>query len=85
MIDRAIQVHGSLGYTTDLPLEEMYRDGPGRPLVDGPDEVHKVPSPARMLKRLQGRSTVPTEHVPTRRAEARERFAALLERATANL
>ena len=25
VIDRAIQVHGSLGYTTDLPLESMYR------------------------------------------------------------
>ena len=29
VIDRAIQVHGSLGYTTDLPLESMYRARPG--------------------------------------------------------
>src|SRR6266852_5237616 len=25
VIDRAIQVHGSLGYSSDMPLEEMYR------------------------------------------------------------
>ena len=30
VIDRAIQVHGSLGYTTDLPLESMYRARAGR-------------------------------------------------------
>ena len=31
VIDRAIQVHGSLGFSTDLPLESMYRARPGRP------------------------------------------------------
>jgi len=25
VIDRAIQVHGALGFSTDLPLESMYR------------------------------------------------------------
>src|SRR6202011_237485 len=25
VIDRALQAHGSLGYSTDLPLEAMYR------------------------------------------------------------
>jgi acyl-CoA dehydrogenase len=25
VIDRALQVHGSLGYSSDLPLEAMYR------------------------------------------------------------
>ena len=25
VIDRAIQVHGSLGFSTDMPLEHMYR------------------------------------------------------------
>ena len=31
VIDRAIQVHGSLGFSTDLPLEHMYRARPGGP------------------------------------------------------
>ena len=25
VIDRAIQVHGSLGFSADMPLEQMYR------------------------------------------------------------
>ncbi|GIH03005.1 acyl-CoA dehydrogenase [Rhizocola hellebori] len=83
VIDRAIQVHGSLGYTTDLPLEYMYRDARAARILDGPDEVHKVTVARRILKGYQPRE-VPSEHVPTRRAAALERFAWLLDAATAN-
>ena len=41
IVDRALQVHGSLGYSTDLPLEFMYRAARGARLYDGPDEVHR--------------------------------------------
>jgi len=40
IIDRAIQVHGALGYSTDTPLEEMLRHARMARLVDGADEVH---------------------------------------------
>ena len=50
VIDRAIQVHGALGYTTDLPLEEMYRAARASRLVDGADEVHKVTIARQVLK-----------------------------------
>ena len=63
VIDRAIQVHGSLGYTTDLPLESMYRHARAARIYDGPDEVHKVTIARQMLKRY-GPHEVPTEHVP---------------------
>ena len=53
-IDRAIQVHGALGYTTDLPLEEMYRMARASRLVDGADEVHKVTIARKMLKGIPG-------------------------------
>ncbi len=46
VIDRAIQIHGSLGYSSDLPLEAMYRHAPAARIYDGPDEVHPG-SPAR--------------------------------------
>ena len=86
VVDRALQVHGSLGYSTDLPLEQMYR----------------FARAARLLRRRPTRSTarawrgeilrgyeapadgVPSEHVPTRREAARERFADLLEAVTSN-
>jgi acyl-CoA dehydrogenase len=85
VIDRALQAHGSLGYSTDLPLEQMYRTARGARIYDGPDEVHRE-SVARQV--LVGHSPpdhgVPNEHLPTRRAEARKRFAWLIEAQTAN-
>ena len=85
VIDRAVQVHGALGYSTDLPLEAMYRYARAWRLYDGPDEVHRQ-SVARQI--LRGYSPppdeVPSEHVPTRRAAAREKFAEILEAVTAN-
>jgi acyl-CoA dehydrogenase len=80
VIGRAIQVHGSLGYTTDLPLESMYRHARAARIYDGPDEVHKVTVARRILRDYQGRE-VPTEHVPIRRAAAKEKFAWLLDSA----
>jgi acyl-CoA dehydrogenase len=85
VVDRALQAHGSLGYSTDLPLEQMYRFARAARIYDGPDEVHRD-SVARLV--LQGYTApdngVPTEHLPTRKEKARERFADLLETMTAN-
>ena len=70
MIDRAIQVHGSLGYTTDLPLESMYRAARAARIYDGPDEVHKVTVARQMLKQYKP-AEVPDRaraHPPARRA-----------------
>jgi acyl-CoA dehydrogenase len=85
VIDRALQAHGSLGYSTDLPLEAMYRCARAARIYDGPDEVHRQ-SVARQILRgyAPPAGEVPTEHVPTRRAEARAKFAGLLDAVTAN-
>ncbi len=83
VIDRAIQVHGALGFSTDLPLESMYRHARAARIYDGPDEVHKVTVARQTLKGYKP-TDVPSEHVPTRRAEARERFAHLLDMETAD-
>jgi acyl-CoA dehydrogenase len=42
VIDRAIQVHGALGVTSDTPLDRMYREARYARLYDGPDEVHRM-------------------------------------------
>ena len=81
VIDRAIQAHGSLGFSTDLPLEHMYRAARAARIYDGPDEVHKVTVARQVLKRYTP-ADVPTEHVPTRREAAESRFAELLNSAT---
>ena len=86
VIDRAIQLHGSLGYSSDLPLEEMYRHARAARLYDGPDEVHRQSVARYILKDYQKpEGWLPREHVPTRREAAREKFGQLLENATANL
>ncbi len=78
-IDRSIQVHGALGYSADMPLEEMYRNARASRLVDGADEVHKVSIARRTLKQYAAVDGFPTEHIPTRRAAALERFAEHLD------
>lgn len=40
IIDRAIQVHGALGYSTDTPLANMMKNARAARLADGADEVH---------------------------------------------
>ena len=79
VVDRALQVHGSLGYSSDMPLESMYRVARMAPLVEGANEVHKVTIAKEELKRYHGVDGWPTEHIPTRLDEARARFAHLLE------
>jgi alkylation response protein AidB-like acyl-CoA dehydrogenase len=49
-IDRAIQVHGAKGVTSDTPLERMYRNARFARIYDGPDEVHQMTVARRLLK-----------------------------------
>jgi acyl-CoA dehydrogenase len=85
VVDRALQIHGSLGYSTDLPLEAMYRYARAARVYDGPDEVHRQ-SVARQVLRgyAPPPGEVPTELVPARREAARRKFADVLEAVTAN-
>jgi len=42
IIDRAIQVHGALGYSTDTPLAGMLKQARWSRFADGADEVHQM-------------------------------------------
>jgi acyl-CoA dehydrogenase len=85
VVDRALQIHGSLGYSTDLPLEAMYRYSRGARFYDGPDEVHRQSVARQILRGYEPPPDgVPTEHIPTRREAARQKFAGLLETVTSN-
>lgn len=83
VIDRAIQVHGALGFSTDMPLERMYRAARSARLVDGADEVHKVQVARRILKSYAP-VEVPSDHRPSRRRFAEEKFAEYLDTAAVN-
>ena len=41
IVDRAIQVHGALGYSTDTPLARMAQQARWARFADGADEVHQ--------------------------------------------
>jgi acyl-CoA dehydrogenase len=51
VLDRAIQVHGSLGMSDDTPLAGMWRFSRMLKVADGPDEVHKMVIARRELNR----------------------------------
>ncbi|HET7445266.1 MAG TPA: acyl-CoA dehydrogenase family protein [Solirubrobacterales bacterium] len=56
VLDRAIQVHGSLGMTDDTPLASLWRFSRALRLADGPDEVHKMVLARRELNRWAKRT-----------------------------
>ncbi|MEV6032200.1 acyl-CoA dehydrogenase family protein [Nonomuraea sp. NPDC052116] len=42
IVDRAIQVHGALGYSTDTPLAGMFQHARWARFADGADEIHQM-------------------------------------------
>ena len=78
---RALQIHGSLGVSNEMPFAAMVIESFHMGLADGPTEVHKA-TLARLLlsEHAPNEGVFPSGHVPTLRAAARERFAELLER-----
>jgi acyl-CoA dehydrogenase len=85
VIDRALQAHGGLGYSCDLPLEAMYRYARAARLYDGPDEVHRASVARQVLRGYQAPADgIPSEFIPVRREAARRQFADVLDAVTAN-
>jgi acyl-CoA dehydrogenase len=79
IVHRAIQIHGSLGVTPETPLADMWQGLLSMGLADGPTEVHKVQVAKALLRNATpAPGLFPSEHVPTRLAEARARYAAIL-------
>jgi acyl-CoA dehydrogenase len=79
IVQRAVQLHGSLGTTHEMPLADMWMSVPSLALADGPTEVHKVQVARAFLKNAHpAPGLFPSEHVPTRREAARARYAHIL-------
>ena len=78
VIDRALQAHGALGYSADMPLEAMYRAARAARIYDGPDEVHRQTVARRALKSYEAHER-PSEFIPDRTIAAKEKFSELLE------
>jgi acyl-CoA dehydrogenase len=50
VVDRALQLHGALGYSSDLPLERFYRDARAARIYDGPSEIHRMVIARNLLR-----------------------------------
>ncbi len=50
VLDDAIQMHGGLGYSDDLPFGTWYRSARAARIADGPDEVHTMVIAREVLK-----------------------------------
>ena len=51
LVDRAIQLHGALGITSDTVLAHYYVHERGARIYDGADEVHVTSVAKRILRR----------------------------------
>ena len=83
---RALQVHGALGASNEMPFNRMVHGAFVMGLADGPTEVHKMTVAKQVLRDYRPSDDLwPTEHLPKKLAAAREKYAAYLEHEVGNL
>jgi acyl-CoA dehydrogenase len=83
---RAMQVHGALGTTNEMPFFNMIHAAGVMGLADGPTEVHKITVARQVLRDYRPSDGLwPTEWIPSRLEAARAKFAEYLEHEVGNL
>ncbi len=80
VVQRAMHLHGAIGVSNELPFMGMLAGAESLAIADGPTEVHKVTLATQLLKDYKPVEGLwPSQHVPTRREDARARYADRLE------
>jgi acyl-CoA dehydrogenase len=83
---RAMQVHGALGTTNEMPFFGMIHGAGVMGLADGPTEVHKMTVARQLLRDYRPSEGMwPTEWIPGKIDAAREKFGHLIELEVGNL
>jgi acyl-CoA dehydrogenase len=83
---RALQVHGSLGLSWEMPFSKMVLESFHMGLADGPTEVHKVTLARQVLADYQATDGLfPTEHIPAQREAIQARYRDVIEAQVAQL
>ena len=76
---RALQIHGSLGVSHEMPFASMVLESFHMGLADGATEVHQITLARELLKGYSPTPELfPTHHLPKLKAEAEARFADVL-------
>jgi acyl-CoA dehydrogenase len=60
IVDRAIQVHGALGYSNDTPLASMLKQARWARFADGADEVHQMTIAKNVIAAWEGKHALAT-------------------------
>ncbi|WP_330255716.1 acyl-CoA dehydrogenase family protein [Nocardia sp. NBC_00565] len=82
---RAMQVHGALGTTNEMPFFMMIHGAGVMGLADGPTEVHKMTVAKQVLRDYSASGDQwPTEWVPRKLAAAQAKYAEYLEHEVGN-
>ena len=75
IIERALEIHGSLGISLEMPLANWWGGVMALAFADGPTDVHRGQIARSFLKTATPVEGIfPTEHIPTRRAAAIARY-----------
>ena len=73
---RALQLHGSLGLSNEMPFSRYLLESFHMGLADGPTEVHKVTVARQVLSEYRPNEDLfPSRHIPKLRDAARSRYA----------
>lgn len=80
---RALQIHGCLGVSEEMPFAGLIIRSLQMGLADGPTEVHKITLAKQLLRDYSPATELfPAYHRPTAALAAREKFAAALQQVT---
>ena len=83
---RAMQVHGALGTTNEMPFFAMIHGAGVMGLADGPTEVHKMTVARQLLRDYKPSEGMwPSQWIPGRIEAAREKFGHLIDLEVGNL
>lgn len=75
IVGRALELHGSLGISLDMPLAGWYAGHMALAFADGPTDVHRSQLARSYLKKAKpAPGMFPSEHLPTRTAAALARY-----------
>jgi acyl-CoA dehydrogenase len=78
---RALQIHGALGLSEEMPFMAMIANAYHLGLADGPTEVHKLTLARSLLSGAKPVASVfPTMHIPAQREAAFVKYADVLKR-----